>query len=410
VTEPPAPLRPATPTTALRSPLLTAGVVLVAANLRPVATSIGPLVHEIRGGLHLSGAAAGLLLSIPVLCFGLAAPAAPPLSRRIGIARTIALVLVAVTGGLVLRATGSVFALFAGTTLAAAGAACGNVLLPVIVRRSFADRVGRIAAFYTTALVTSAALTAGLTVPLANALGESWRGGLIIWAAPALLALLVWLPQLGRERERPPEVAGVAHPRLRDVTRDPLAWQLTFFFAIQSWGFYSTVAWLPSIFESHGLSSTYSGFLLGLCGAMAIPGALLVPRLAARWPDQRQLALWLTVVTAGGLAGILVSPTSAPEVWTVVLGIGQGASFPLALTMIVLRGGTTHLTASLSTHVQAIGYLFSAAGPLTIGALHDATGSWTTSLLVLLVLLAPQAASGVAAGRGRVVRDRPAGA
>jgi CP family cyanate transporter-like MFS transporter len=143
---------------------------------------------------------------------------------------------------------------------------------------------------------------------------------------------------------------------------------------------------------------------------MAIPGALLVPRLAARWADQRQLAFWLSVITAAGLAGILLSPTSAPEVWTVVLGIGQGASFPLALTMIVLRGGTTRLTSSLSTHVQAIGYLFSAAGPLAIGALHDSTGSWTASLLVLIVLLAPQAASGVAAGRARVVRDRPAGA
>ncbi|MGH2849204.1 MAG: CynX/NimT family MFS transporter [Solirubrobacteraceae bacterium] len=411
MTEPSAPPpRPATPTTVLRSPLLTAGVILVAANLRPVATSIGPLVHEIRGGLHLSGADAGLLLSIPVLCFGLAAPAAPPLSRKIGIARTIALVLVLVIAGLVLRATGSVAALFLGTTLAAAGAACGNVLLPVIVRRSFADRVGRIAAFYTTALVASAALTAGLTVPIANALGESWRGGLIIWAAPALLALLFWAPQLRRERDRSAEAVNIPHARLRDVTRDPLAWQLTIFFAIQSWGFYSVVAWLPSIFESHGLSNTYSGFLLGLCGVMAIPGALLVPRLAARWGDQRQLAFWLSVITAAGLAGILLSPTSAPEVWTVVLGIGQGASFPLALTMIVLRGGTTRLTSSLSTHVQAIGYLFSAAGPLAIGALHDTTGSWTASLLVLIVLLAPQAATGVAAGRSRVVRDRPAGA
>jgi CP family cyanate transporter-like MFS transporter len=195
---------------------------------------------------------------------------------------------------------------------------------------------------------------------------------------------------------------------VRDVTRDPLAWQLTLFFAIQSWGFYSVVAWLPSIFESHGFSNTYSGFLLGLTGIMAIPGALLVPRLAARWHDQRQLALWLTVISAAGLTGLLLSPTSAPELWTVVLGIGQGASFPLALTLIVLRGGTTQLTSSLSTHVQAIGYLFSAAGPLAIGALHDATGSWSASLIVLIALLAPQAASGIAAGRARVVRGTPA--
>ena len=402
-----------TPTRATRSPaatapsaLLTAGLLLVAANMRPVATSVGPLIHEIRRDLHLSGAAAGLLLTIPVLCFGVLAPLAPLLSRRIGIGRTLVLVLFAVAAGLVLRVSGGVAVLFIGTTLAAAGAACGNVLLPVLVRRNYPDRIGSISAFYTTVLVGMAGLSAGVVVPLARVLGEGWRGGLAIWALPALVAFALWLPQVRGDHAEP---AGTVRPaRVREVTRDPLTWHLTLFFGLQSWGFYTMLAWMPSIFEAHGISRTNAGLLLGLSGVMAVPGALFVPRLAARWRNQRGLALWLTVVIVFGYAGLLLAPASAPALWALLIGIGQGACFPLALTMIVLRSGSAHLTAGLSTHVQSIGYLLAAAGPLASGALHDATGSWTATMVVLIAMLVPQAFTGIGAGASRVLRVGPA--
>jgi CP family cyanate transporter-like MFS transporter len=379
---------------------------LVAANMRPLAASVGPLVHQIRADQRLSGAAAGLLLTIPVLCFGAIAPLAPLLSRRLGIARTVALILTAVVAGLLLRVSGGVLALFAGTTLAAAGAACGNVLLPVVVRRSFANRVGAMSSLYSTALVATAAIAAGATVPLARLLGHGWRGGLAIWAAPAIVALVVWLPQLSRESPPP---AGSARPaRMREVTRDPVTWQLTLFFAIQSLGFYSVLAWLPSIFEAHGIGTTSAGLLLGLSGIVGVPVALVVPSFAARRHDQRVLAVLLTAVTLCGYGGLLLAPASAPVLWALLIGLGQGACFPLALTMIVLRSGSAQLTPGLSTHVQCVGYLLAAAGPFTIGALHDATGSWTVSLIVLVVLLAGQAASGYGAGRNRVLRVRAA--
>jgi CP family cyanate transporter-like MFS transporter len=388
--------------------LLIVGVVLLAANMRPLATSVGPLVHQIRSGVRLSGAEAGLLVTIPVLCFGAIAPLAPLLARRLGIARTVALILAAIIAGLLLRVSGGVPTLLAGTTLAAAGAACGNVLLPVVVRRSFSDRVGRMSAYYTTGLVGAAALAAGATVPLAHLLGEGWRGGLAVWAAPAIVALAVWLPQLRREPAQPIDAARQAS--MREVTRDGITWQLTLFFAVQSWGFYATLAWLPSIFESHGIGNTSAGLLLGLSGIMAVPAALVVPTLAGRWSDQRGLAVLLTAVTLLGYLGLLLAPTSAPVLWAVLIGLGQGACFPLALTMIVLRSGSVALTAGLSTHVQSIGYLLAAAGPFAIGALHDATGSWTTSLIVLIVLLAPQALTGAGAGRNRVLSVSAPGA
>jgi CP family cyanate transporter-like MFS transporter len=396
------------------SPLLMAGVFLVAANMRPVATSLGPLLHQIRSGEHISGAVAGLLTTIPVLCFGAIAPLAGLLSRRIGIARTIALVLCAIIAGLLVRVSGGVALLFAGTMLAAAGAACGNVLLPVVVRRSFPARIGRMSALYTTALVGVAALAAGVTVPLAHVIGQGWRGGLAIWAAPALVAGLVWLPQLRRDPLAPPSSAAPA-ARMRTLTRDPITWHLTVFFALQSFGFYALLAWMPSIFQAHGLSATSAGLLLGLSGIMAVPAALLIPMVAARAREQGQIALATALVTLFGYAGLLLAPAAAPELWAVLIGFGQGASFPLALTMIVLRSGSAQLTSALSTHVQGGGYLLAAAGPFLFGALHDATGSWTVSILVLMAALVPQALTGIGAGRDRTVSAgapaaQPAGA
>jgi len=417
VAELPTPAAPAAPETqagaaalpagAASSALLTVGVVLFAANMRPVAASVGPLVHQLRGDLHLSGAAAGLLLTIPVLCFGVVAPLAPLLSRRLGMARALGLILVAISGGLILRTVGGIATLFIGTTLAAAGAACGNVLLPVVVRRSFADRIGKIAALYTTALAGTAAVAAGVTVPIADALGEGWRGGLAVWALPALIALAVWLPQLSRGVVS--AAPDAPRPRLRDVTRSRITWSLTIFFSLQSWGYYATLAWLPSIFESHGVGTTSAGLLLGLCGAMSVPGALLAPRLGARMLDQRGLVVGLCAVNALGLAGLLAAGSSAPVAWALLIGIGQGALFPLTLTMIVLRSGGAALTASLSTHVQAIGYLLAAAGPFAVGALHDSTGSWSAPIVLLLALLALQTAVGFEAARDRVLDAQPAG-
>jgi CP family cyanate transporter-like MFS transporter len=388
------------------SALLIVGIMVVAANMRPLATSLGPLLHQIRHSEHLSGASAGLLTTIPVLCFGAVAAAAAPLTRRFGIAVTITLVLVAIIAGLLVRVSGGVGLLFAGTMLAAAGAACGNVLLPVVVRRSFADRVGRISALYTTALVGCASLAAGVAVPLASVIGHGWRGGLAIWAVPAAIALLVWLPQLRRDGGRPPPVSSPHAVSVRRLTREPLTWHLTVFFAMQSWGFYATLAWLPSIFQSHGLSSTTAGLLLGLSSIMAVPAALIIPGLAIRFREQGPLAVGMSIVAAGGYAGLLAAPAAAPALWAVLIGLGQGGAFPLVLTMIVLRSGSAQLTASLSAHVQGGGYLIAAAGPFIVGALHDATGSWSLSVIVLIAILVPQALSGIGAGRPRTLAER----
>lgn len=383
--------------------LLAVGMVLLAANLRPAAAGIGPLIDRIRDDTGLSAIGAGVLVTLPALCFGALAPLAPAVTRRIGAQATAAAALALLLLGLLVRLLPGLGFLFAGTVLACTAIATGNVLLPVLVRRNFPHRVGLVTAMYTTALIGFAALAAGVSVPVADAFGGGWRPGLAIWAAPAALAFVLWAPRLAHRRPSPEESSADRLTGARALLRDRVAWAVTLFFALQSAGFYSTLGWLPSVFQSHGASASKAGFLLSLTLVLGIIPSLTVPSLATRVRDQRPLVVAIIACVAAGWVGLIFAPMSAPYLWAVLIGLGQNAAFPLALTMIVLRGGGLRSTAGLSTLVQTVGYLIAALVPLAIGALHDLTGSWTPALVVLLAMLGPQLLLGIAAARDRTV-------
>ena len=130
-----------------------------------------------------------------------------------------------------------------------------------------------------------------------------------------------------------------------------------------------------------------------------IPVSLLVPRFAARARDQRRYIMISTPLTALGLVGVLIAPTTLPYLWAMIIGVGLGSSFAIGLLLFVLRGRTAADTAELSAMAQTFGYLLAATGPLLLGAVHDATGSWSPPLALLLVFVVPQFLAGVLAGR-----------
>ncbi len=392
------------------APLLV-GMVAVAANLRPAAATVGPVIDGIRDSLGLSSTAASGLLALPLVCFGAAAVLAPPLASRLGHARGIAAALACLVVGLLLRVEGGVAALFVGTLLAGAAIAVVNVLLPVLVKRDFPGRTGFATAVYMASLTGVAALAAALTVPIEHALGGGWQVALGVWAVPAALALLVWMPQLrGPAPPRRPASAAAKPPSpvpVRSLLGDATARRLLVFFGLQAGSFYAMLSWLPSIFKADGLGATSAGVLLGVSMFMGLPAALVIPGLAGRARDQRWFPLALCTLTAAGFVGLIVAPRSVPLLWAVLIGLGQGSCFPLAMTLIVLRSGAVAVTTALSTLVQSCGYLIAACGPLLVGAVHDVSGSWSVAVGLLAVLLVPQVLSGAAAGR-RVQIDGPA--
>jgi CP family cyanate transporter-like MFS transporter len=376
----------------------------VATNLRPTVASVGPVLSDIRVDLHMSAVAAAVLTATPVLCFGAFAGAGPWLARRLGMHRAVALIVLGILAGLTLRLGPDVGTLFAGTVIAAAAIAAGNVLLPSLIKDDFPQRTGLMMGLYTTALTGSAAAAAGLTVPLGDAISHGWRGALGIWAVPAAVAGLLWLPQL----RGAPAHTRVRRPSPGGLRGSATAWMVTAYFGLQSLSFYAVLSWLPTLYRDHGYTAAAAGGLLSLSALVQVPVALVLPTLATRMHHQGLLVLGSATLTALGLIGLLVAPTAAPILWVVVLGLGQGAAFPIALTLLVLRTRSSHATRQLSAMAQSVGYLIAAAGPALIGALHAASGNWELPVAALVLLLLPQTLAGLrAAAPGYVdaVRD-----
>ncbi|MBR7521802.1 CynX/NimT family MFS transporter [Pseudomonas juntendi] len=379
----------------LRRPwLLLLGLVLVALNLRPALSSMAPVLGQVSEGLGLNASQAGLLTTLPVLCLGLFAPLAPMLARRFGSERVIVGILLTLALGIVVRSSLGVAGVFLGSLMAGASIGIIGVLLPGIVKRDFPQHAGTLTGVYTMALCLGAAMAAGATVPLASHFGGSWALGLGFWVLPALLAMLVWLPQ-ARQGHGLHKVAY----RVRGLWRDPLAWQVTLYMGLQSSLAYIVFGWLPSILIGRGLSPTQAGLVLSGSVIVQLLSSLSAPWLATRGKDQRLAIVVVMLTTLAGLFGCLYAPLSGLWGWAVVLGLGQGGTFALALTLIVLRSKDAHVAANLSSMAQGVGYTLASMGPFAVGLVHDLTGGWAAVGWVFAVLGVGAIVFGLGAGR-----------
>ncbi|HET6448310.1 MAG TPA: MFS transporter, partial [Conexibacter sp.] len=380
--------------------LLVLAIVLVSLNLRSALTVIGPLIRDLRAGDGLSGTAVGLLAAAPLLAFGLISPLGPRLAARFGIERTLVGCMLLLAASLALRPLPAVVLLFVGTFAAGAAIAVGNVLLPALVKRRFGDQATFVTGIYSVALGVGAALAAGLAVPSERWLGDSWRAALAVWAVPALLAAVIWLPLLRAPSGR---AAPAMHVRV-NLWRDRLAWGVTGYMALMAVQFYSQVAWLPEIYRDEGMSKGAAGALLSLSLVVGIPCGFIVGALAGRLRDQRAIVWAGSGLALGGWAGVLLAPNAAPSLWAIMLGLAFGTGFTLVLALFVLRAGDAPHAVALSGMAQSVGYTLAAIGPIVIGALHDATGGWSVPLATLIGVAAVDLLFGLRAGRAQFVR------
>jgi CP family cyanate transporter-like MFS transporter len=376
-------------------------VVLLALNLRPALVAVSPLAPTIKAASGMSSSEISLLTSLPLLCFGLLAPIAPRAGRRWGMERTLLATMVCVLAGTALRLVDAVWALFGGSVLVGAGIAVANVLLPGLIKRDFAGRTGLMTGLYSMSLFGGAALAAGVTVPIQHAAGFDWRTTLACWGILAAVAIAVWAP-----RVRGTGAAAGATRAVRGLWSSPLAWAVTLYMGLQSLNYYAAAAWLPTMLESAGMDAGQAGWMLSLSSLLGIAGSFLAPVIAGRRLGAGAIAVLGAVLCAAGYGGLLAAPVSGAYLWMVLLGLGQGAAISLALLFIVRRAPDARVASQLSSNAQGFGYVLAACGPAVLGTSHDATGSWTVPLVLLIAALTPQAACGALASRDRVVRER----
>ncbi|MFI1485890.1 CynX/NimT family MFS transporter [Streptomyces sp. NPDC020747] len=399
------------------------GIVLTALNLRPAITSLGALLEEVRDGLGMSGSFAGLLTSVPPLCFAVFGVMAPRLARRFGPAAVVCAGMVAIAAGLVIRPfAGNTAGFLVASALALMGIAVSNVLMPVIVKRWFPDRVGSMTGLYSMALALGTASAAAVTVPMTRALGGSWHAGLAVWAGLAAVAVLPWIPlvrargtALSTDAASAPapthgassaSAAGQEPSPLR-ITRSRTAWALAVFFGLQATAAYITMGWMAQIFRDAGVPAGTAGLLLAVTMVMGVPLAFVIPRLASRLPSQGPIVVALGVCGLVGYAGLYLAPAGGAWAWALLLGIANCA-FPLALTMVGMRARTGAGVAQLSAFAQSTGYLISIPGPLLVGVLYQHSGGWGLPIALMAGLMIPQIVVGILAGRDRTVEDEAA--
>lgn len=386
--------------------LVLVGLVLLAVNLRPAAVSVGPVLAEVRAGLGMSAAGAGLLTSLPVIAFAVFGALAPTLARAIGVHRVTLGALLCVVAGLAGRAAVHNELLFlALSMLGLGGMAMANVLLPSLVKLHFPRRIGQVTALYTTALAIGLTAALTLTVPVSHVFG-SWRAGLGTWAVVALVAAVPWLGLVAHDRHLDSAPRTI---RFSDVARTRLGLAMAFFFGLQSLQAYAIFGWFAQLWRDHGYTAGQAGALLGLLAAVSIPLSLWAPAAVARREDQRLMLLAIMACYPIGYVGLLVAPHSLAILWALFVGVGA-VTFPIVLTLIGLRSRTPEGTAALSGLTQSLGYLVAAAGPFAVGAIYDATGAWTWPLALLIALMVPQFLLGMYVARPAYIEDQLPGA
>jgi CP family cyanate transporter-like MFS transporter len=388
--------------------LLIAGILAVSFNMRAAITSLPPVYPEMTAAAGWTTATKSALAAMPVLSFAVFSGLAPMLAKKIGEERVLGLALLLLAGGLGLRSAAPGVLLFPGTIVAGCAIALVNVLLPSMIKRRRPDRAGLMVGLYLSTLTAGAVVGAVIAVPVFSAAGGVASGGsglavrltLGMWAIPALAAVFVWMPQL-RFRTVPASADGSRG--VLAMGRIPLAWQVMAFMSLQSLSYYATLSWFPTMFRDHGIGADAAGNLLALMNVGNAITGLIVPVLAHRTRDQRWLAATSVILIMIGLSGAAFAPNSFVVLFVCLLGLGQGGAFGLSVYLFTARAADGHTAAALSGFAQGVGYLLASTGPLLVGFLRSATGSWTVPITILLVVGAGQLVTGMLASRDKTI-------
>lgn len=380
------------------------GIVLIAFNLRPAITSLGPLVGMIQEDVGLAHWSAGLLMSLPLVVFAIMSPLVPKIANKLTNELTLIMGLTSLLVGIAIRSIPMTLFLFTGTFLAGLGIAIGNVLLPAVVKEKFPEKFGLMTSVYSTSMGLIASLASGVSIPLAMNLNLGWQGAQIVWALPVVVAIIAWIflrkNNLGNSRViQQKEIADANR-----LWRTPLAWQIAIFMGFQSFLFYVTISWLPEILHSHGMSMGAAGWMLSFTQLVGLPASFFIPVLAGRSQSQVRISFMLGMCAVAGYSGLLLGSSYPILIVSIVLiGIALGGSFPLALTFIGLRARSANQAAALSGMTQSTGYILAAVGPLFIGYLYDMAHSWTIPIITLIVVSVVVIIFGMLSGRNRYV-------
>ncbi len=364
--------------------LFSASVILVGLNLRPILASIGPLLDLIQTDTGLSDTAASLLTTLPVSIMGICLLGMSWLRRTIGEKWGI-------VGGITMIAIASLARLTSpGTAQLLLTAAIGGIgiamvqaLMPMTIRRRAGSGAAGLMGFYSTAIM-GGALIASIASPW---IAERWHWpcALGLWALPAFLGILVWLPSDHRPSTTPTSVS-------MKMRGQPRAWTLLVFFGLATGAYTLVLAWLPPFFTQLGWSPQAAGNLLGALTAAEVVAGIAVSLLVARSSDRRPALMTALFLLLAGMLMLALSPLALAWIAAICAGLGIGALFPLSLIVSLDHSDSTDSAGAIVGFVQGGGYILAATLPFAAGVLRqnlaDLTPAWWLMSALCLVLAA----------------------
>lgn len=377
--------------------LLWLGFIMVAINLRLIFTTVGPLLSS----LHLSFTSTLLVTTLPLVLLSVFSITGVKLRQRYGEERTLFFALLLLVMGCALRAYGEAMLLL-GTAIGCMGIAVMNVIMPALARKRFRpQQMGMVMGIYALMLGVGAVIGASGAFPLYQALGAdsaaAWQS-LGLWAVPALLALIAWLPQLRQQAGGGQAAMAGSAPRV-NVYRQRVAWSITLFFGLQVLNLYVFLGWMPTMFISGGATPEKAAWLFSASQLSLMVGGFLVPMLASRANDQRGYIALTIVLCLLGTLGIFYAPPETALLWALLLGFGQGAGPGLGTYLFIARSASGESAAQISAMAQSLGYLIAGLGPLLVGYLWRLTADWQPTILMLAGLLVVELLVCLPAGR-----------
>lgn len=376
------------------------GIIFVSFNLRAPITSVGPVIDLIQAQYNLNSSMAGFITTLPLLAFAIFSPFVAKINHKIGHGLTMFAGLLLIIIGELVRSYTNVYGLFIGTISIGIGIAIGNVLIPSVIKHKFEKNVGSIISIYITGMCIFAALGSGLSIPATEIFG--WNTSLAIWVILALLALVIWLPQLRKSENynNSDDLKLEEIMQSKSIWKSPLAWWVTLYMGTQSLLFYTLITWIPSILIFKDFDSHFSGMMLLLFQLVGLPATLIVPIIADKIKHQKFIATIISLIYLLGIVTLLFAQSTFSVILSMIfIGFGTGGAISLAIGFISLRTPHVKKAAELSGMSQSAGYLFAAVGPILIGFIFDVTKSWTNALLVLIALILLLILFGLKAGR-----------
>ncbi|HUH39850.1 MAG TPA: MFS transporter [Castellaniella sp.] len=382
--------------------LLLIAVLLSAVNMRGFLTSMGPVLDEIRNGLGLSAGVTGVMIALPTLYFGVFSLAVPRLLQRWSVRPLLMGAMLVAAAGVAVRSLLGTPGMFVGLLATSAGVSVAMVIVPAIIKSAWPQRQGLYTSLYTMMFCLGASSGAALSVPLARLPHSSWHWSLAVWMLPALAAALMWrvVGEQAFANVRPP--TGTREP-VRGLYRDALAWQVALFMGLQASVGQTLAAWMPLILIDRGLGAAEAGAALSLAMLSQVVTNLAAPWIATRMRDQRLLITLMMAALLVGLLGVFLGPLSQVWMWIVVLGLGMGGIFAVAVSLLVLRSRTPREAAALSGMAQGVGYTVAALGPAVVGVLREFSSGWTSTAMFFVGLCVTGWLVGLGAGRNAYI-------